>query len=199
MRMHPEIRRDLPRLGQLDHVHRRHVAALAAGPAFQRRFEFPDRRIAGTADGVERKARAGLAAVALDLEPAEPAIEALPDGRRWLRRPAKTLHADRPGFGFGAVGRANGLFGGLPRALGADLRAPDPAAIDGFAGLCTHGRGITAALAGARNAARISARSCGRATTASRSGAFRHESGCTGLNPGSVVRSRDELRRPKWS
>jgi len=30
IRMHPEIGRDLPRLGQLDHVHRLRVAALAA-------------------------------------------------------------------------------------------------------------------------------------------------------------------------
>jgi hypothetical protein len=30
VRMHPQIRRDLARLGQLDHVHRRRIAALAA-------------------------------------------------------------------------------------------------------------------------------------------------------------------------
>src|SRR5712675_2990031 len=105
--MHPEIRRDLARPGQLDHVHRRLVAALAARAAFQRRLQFPDRRIARPADRVERQARAGLAAVAFDLEPAKPAIEALPDGRRRLRRPAKTLHADRPRLGLGAVGFAD--------------------------------------------------------------------------------------------
>src|ERR1700736_7026924 len=97
--MHPLIRRDLPRLRQLDHMHRRRVAALPAGSAFQRRFQLPDRRIPRPADGIERKARAGLAAVALDLEPAEPAIEALPDGRPWLRRPAVALPADPPRFG----------------------------------------------------------------------------------------------------
>src|SRR5437016_3089683 len=152
--MHPEIGRDLARFRQLDHVHRRRVAAVAARPAFQRRFEFPDRRLARPADGIERQARAGLAALALDLEPAKPAIEALPDGRRWLRRPAITLHADRPGFGFRAIGFADGFPGGKPCALGADFRAADPAAIDGAAGFRAHGRGITAALAAERNATR---------------------------------------------
>src|ERR1700737_873962 len=95
IRMPPLIRRDLPRPSQL-----------------------PDRRIPRAADGIERKARAGLAAVALDLEPAEPAIEALPDGGRRLRRPAGALHADRPRFGLRAVGLASSLFGGCPRVFG---------------------------------------------------------------------------------
>jgi len=138
--MHPEIGRDLPRLRQLDHVHRRRVAAFSAGAAFQRRFEFPDRGIARPADGVERQARAGLAAVAFDLEPAKPAIEALRNRRRRLRRPAKTLHADRPGFRLGAVSFADCPGGGKPCIVGVDFRAPDPAAEDGLSGFRAHGR-----------------------------------------------------------
>jgi hypothetical protein len=48
---------------------------------------------AARADGVERQARAGLAAVALDLEPAHTAVQALPDRRRRLR-PGKGAEAD---------------------------------------------------------------------------------------------------------
>jgi hypothetical protein len=36
--MHPDVRRDLARPGQLDHVHGRRVAALPALSAFQRGF-----------------------------------------------------------------------------------------------------------------------------------------------------------------
>src|SRR2546425_1253094 len=44
-------------------------------------------------------------AVALHLKPGKSTIDALADGGRGLRRPAKAFHADRPGFG--AVGRAD--------------------------------------------------------------------------------------------
>jgi hypothetical protein len=44
--MHPFVWRDLPSLGQLDHMYRWSVAPLAARPTFQRRFQLPDRRIA---------------------------------------------------------------------------------------------------------------------------------------------------------
>lgn len=81
VRMRPDVRRDLLLLRQPDHVHRRPVAWRPAGSAPERAFQFPDRRIAGAADGVERKAGAGLAAFAHDLEPAVTAIEALRD--RW--------------------------------------------------------------------------------------------------------------------
>ena len=70
-RMHPKVRRDLARLGQFDHVHRRSVAPLAARPAFQRCFKFSDWRIPRPADGIKWKAGAGLTAIAFDLEPAE--------------------------------------------------------------------------------------------------------------------------------
>ena len=50
----------------------------------QRRFEFPNRCIAWTPDRVEWDARAGLAGVTFDFEPAVSAVEALRDGRRGL-------------------------------------------------------------------------------------------------------------------
>ena len=68
--MNPDVGRDLPLLGQLDHVNWRRVSAFLARPAFQRRLQFPDRRIARTPDRIERQARAGPAAIAFDLEPA---------------------------------------------------------------------------------------------------------------------------------
>src|SRR5882724_5449350 len=85
---------------------------------FQRRFQLPDRRIARSAYRIQRKACAGLAAIAFDLEPAEAAIEALTNCRRWLGRPAVTLHTDRPCFGLGAIRFADGFncfFPRLPR------------------------------------------------------------------------------------
>ena len=67
--MNPDVGRDLPLLGQLDHVNWRRVSVFLARPAFQRRLQFPDRRMART-DRIERQARAGPAAIAFDLEPA---------------------------------------------------------------------------------------------------------------------------------
>jgi hypothetical protein len=46
VRVHPLVRRDLARRGQLDHVDRWCVSPLAAQPAFQRGFQLPDRRVA---------------------------------------------------------------------------------------------------------------------------------------------------------
>jgi hypothetical protein len=90
-RMHPNIRRDLARLRQLDLVHGQCVSASLAWPASQPNFELPDRRLARTPVRTERKARAGLAAVAFNFEPAKPAIEALPDRWLGLRRPAEAF------------------------------------------------------------------------------------------------------------
>jgi hypothetical protein len=75
--MRPDIRRDRLLLRQPDHVDRSPVARRPAGSASERAFQFPDRRIAGAADGVERKAGAGFAAFAHDLELAVTAVEAL--------------------------------------------------------------------------------------------------------------------------
>src|SRR5258708_30222016 len=97
---------------------------------------------------MERRAGGALALVPPPRGPTNPAIEALPDGRRRLRRPAKTLHADRPGLGLGAVGFANGFFGGKPGVVGVGFRAPDPAAIDGLAGFGAPRPPNTARLSG---------------------------------------------------
>jgi hypothetical protein len=51
----------------------------SARSAFQRRLQFPDRRILRTADSVEQKAGVRLTALAHDLEPAVAAVEALRD------------------------------------------------------------------------------------------------------------------------
>ena len=83
--MTPDVRCDLPLLGQLDHV--TGGAPFLARAAFQRRFKFPDRRIARTPDRIERQARAGLAAMAFNFKPAVSAIETLRDGWRRLRWP----------------------------------------------------------------------------------------------------------------
>ena len=120
--MSPDVRCDLARFGQLDHVNWRRVSAFLARPAFQRRLQFPDRRIARTPDRIERQARAGIAAVAFDFEPAVSAIETLPDGRRRLRWPAIAFHLDRPRFR-GAVRSADG-FRGLSPAPSARIFAP---------------------------------------------------------------------------
>src|ERR1700682_6539342 len=152
--MNPDVWRDLALLGQLDHVNRRRVSPLLARAAFQRRFKFPDRRIAWTPDRIEWQARAGLAAMSFDFEPTVAAIETLPDRRRRLRWPTIAFHLDRPCFRFGAVGSADGFRGFLTRALRANLRAPDPATVDHLSRLRAHGV-ITATLVDASNATRI--------------------------------------------
>ena len=152
--MHPDVGRDLARCGQLDHVHRRRVAAFLARSTFQRRFQLPDRRIARSAYRIQRKACAGLAAIAFDLEPAEAAIEALTNCRRWLGRPAVTLHTDRPCFGLGAIRFADGFncffSGSLDADFGAAERLPKITSRD-----LVLMAGITATLASAGNATRI--------------------------------------------
>jgi hypothetical protein len=60
----------------------RRVAAFLAGPAFQGGFQLPDWRVPRPADGIERQAGAGLTAIVFDLDPAQPAVEALRDGWR---------------------------------------------------------------------------------------------------------------------
>jgi hypothetical protein len=56
----------------------------------------------------------------------------------------------------GAVGRADGFPGFLPRVVGADFRATDAAAPDDLARLGAHDAAITAVLAAVCNATRIS-------------------------------------------
>jgi len=85
--VHPGVRRELLRFRQLDHVHRGRMASLAARAAFQRGLELPERSVAGAADGIQRQARPRLAAIAFDLEPAEPAVDTLSDRRRGCAGP----------------------------------------------------------------------------------------------------------------
>lgn len=68
------------------------IRTLPAGPTLQRGLQLPDRRVARPAEGIQREARPGLTAVALDLKPAQAAVDALPD--RWgrLRGPAIAFH-----------------------------------------------------------------------------------------------------------
>jgi hypothetical protein len=107
-------------LRQLDHVHRWRISAFLARPAFQCGFQFPDWDITRSAYGIERDARAGLAAVAFNFEPAVSAVEALRDGRGGLCGPAIAFHL--PCFGLGAVGLTGGFLCGFSGAPGADLR-----------------------------------------------------------------------------
>ena len=137
--MHPLVRRDLPPLRQLYHVHWRRVAALTARSAFEGRFQLPERRIARAVDCVEWKACSRLTSIALNLKPAEAAVKALADCWGGLRRAAIAFHPERPCVGFGAVrlpGRLVSRFAGMPSMY---LRAHDLAAPDDFSGLGAHG------------------------------------------------------------
>jgi hypothetical protein len=64
----PSPRKPFLPLGQLDHVNRRSVAAFAAGPTSQRRFQLPDWHIARTPERIERQARPAFATMAFDLQ-----------------------------------------------------------------------------------------------------------------------------------
>lgn len=121
--MHPLVRRNRTRFGQLDHAHRRRRSTFPAGPALQRGFQFPDRRIPRPADRVEWQARSGLAAITLDLEPAQPAIKTLSDRRSRLRGPSVAFHSDRPRFSLGTVRFSEALFA-FSRAALAWMAAP---------------------------------------------------------------------------
>ena len=67
IRMHLLVRRNRALFGELDHMHARRIARCPARPAFQRRLQFPDRRVARPADVFERDAGFGFTAMALDL------------------------------------------------------------------------------------------------------------------------------------
>jgi hypothetical protein len=96
VRMNPEVRRDFPRFGQLNHVDRRLIAARSAGSASERPFKFPDRRIPRSTDGIKRYTGAGFATAAFDFHPTVTAVEALADRRGRLRRSPERFHLDRP-------------------------------------------------------------------------------------------------------
>jgi hypothetical protein len=136
--MDPRLGCNLPLVRKLDHVYGRRLAAFLTRSAFQRRFKLPDRRIPRTAYGIERKAGPGLTALTLDLEPAQPTIEALRDRWGWLHRPAVPLHPDRPGFGLGAIGFANRFLRLFAGVLSADLGARYPGAKEDLARFHAH-------------------------------------------------------------
>src|ERR1700730_7257685 len=52
--MHPRVRRDLTLASQFDHVNGRRVPPFLTRSAFQRRFQFPDCRVARSPDRIER-------------------------------------------------------------------------------------------------------------------------------------------------
>ena len=81
--MHPNVRRDFLRFGQLYHVDRRLVSPRSARSASERTFKLPDRRIARAANGIKWDAGAGLTSVTFDFEPTVTAVEAL--RYRWGR------------------------------------------------------------------------------------------------------------------
>jgi hypothetical protein len=70
--MHPSVRRDLARLGQLDHVPGGNDLSCTIG-----RFSFQVGVSRGWRMGIDRQTRSGIAAIAFDLASAEPAVEAL--------------------------------------------------------------------------------------------------------------------------
>ena len=139
IRMDPLVRRDLPRSRQLDHPHRRRHPALLARPALQRRLQLPDRRIPRPADRIERQACSGLAAVTLDFEPGQSAVQALRDRRRRLSRPTIAFHPDRPRLSLGAVRIQDGLLSSFTSSLGADVGAHDATTPDYLPALRAHG------------------------------------------------------------
>ena len=97
---------------------------------------------------LKRNAGLGLAAMAFHLQPAVTAIEALRDRRRWLRRPAISLHADRPPLGLGAIGFADRLLGAFARAFGVNLCADHPGAEYDLSRFGAHGERLQRRLRG---------------------------------------------------
>ena len=120
--MHPAIRQDLARLGQLDHVHRRRVAALPARSAFQRRLKLPDRHF--PRGGCRRAASwRGSYSGCIRPQASQGPVEALAYRRGRLRGPAIAFGSTS--FGFSAVALQDRLarFGAHGPALQRPLRA----------------------------------------------------------------------------
>ena len=115
------------------------MAPLAARFAIERGLELPDRRIPRAPDRIKRDASLGLAPMALHLKEAVPAVEALGDGWRGLRRPAIALHTQGPCMGLRAIGLTDGLYSSACSALilAAEMRPPpdDFARLGGAHGL----------------------------------------------------------------
>src|SRR6185437_6656950 len=125
IRVNPGVRGNFSFLCQPDHVDLRRILQRPEGSAFQCCFQFPYRRVARTANGIERQAGAGLAAVAHHLQPTIAGIEALRDCGRRLRRTTKPIHLCRPQPAFGGIRLAGRFRGTFTCALQADPGAPD--------------------------------------------------------------------------
>jgi hypothetical protein len=93
-------------------------------PGFNLRQAQGCRAVAGSRRGAGSP---GLAAIALDFEPTEPAMKTLPDCRGRLSRTTVPFHPQRPRVGLGAIRLTSGLHGLFARMLGAHLRRPDAA------------------------------------------------------------------------
>jgi hypothetical protein len=85
-----------------------------------------------------RSACSSLAAIALDLQPTQPAVETLGNRWRWLSGPAIAFHADRPRVRLGPVGFLDGFLRILTRTLRADVRTHDATAPDYLSALRAH-------------------------------------------------------------
>ncbi len=90
--VHPDVRDDLACLCQPDQVNGWRVSWRPARPAFQRRLQLSDGRDPRGPAGLEGRAHLGLAAATLDFQPPVATVEALPDCRRRLGRPAEAFH-----------------------------------------------------------------------------------------------------------
>ncbi len=143
--MNPGIGSNAALLGQPDHSYRGRGARRPARAAFQRRFELPDRRIARPSDRIERQTGAGFATAAHHFEPTIASVKTLRDGRRGLRRTAKSLHLFGPQQAFSGVRRADGQFGMRTRILRADPRRADAITKNPLSAAASH-RGIIARL-----------------------------------------------------
>jgi hypothetical protein len=67
VRVHPNVRCDLPHLGELDHMHRRRISPFLHDRHFSAASSFQIGVSRGQRDGIERQGGSGLAAMALDL------------------------------------------------------------------------------------------------------------------------------------
>lgn len=115
----------LPLLRQFDQMHRRLVPLRRAAPATECRLQFPDLCISRPADMGEGDADLGLAPVALHLQPAVPAVQALRDRRGGLGRTAVAFHLFRPQKTLRGVTLTYGLLSLFAGVLDTDLRAAD--------------------------------------------------------------------------
>jgi hypothetical protein len=88
--MNPDVGRDLPLLGQLDHVNWRRIGL--HDRHFNTASSYQIGVLRGRRIASRGIARACLAPMAFNFKPAASAIETLPDSRRRLRGPTLAFH-----------------------------------------------------------------------------------------------------------